>query len=1170
MLRKLGSLVSVLIFCSFAASISVIAFAQSATSGAIGGVIADQHGALVAAATVTVTNTATSAVRTDVTNGAGLYRITALEPGTYTVTVVARGFQTYKEAQVPVTVGGYTEISPKLTIGNVAQTVEVTDEAPVMHTDSPEISTVIDQATIDNLPINGRRWSSFALLTPGVVSNGDGFGLLSFRGISYLLNNNTVDGADDNQAYFSEARGRTRASYAVSQAAVQEFQVNTSNYSAEYGRSAGGVINTVTKSGGNQIHGELFFYDRDTNFGGAVNPYTLLTTPNAAGTYVTTPYNPKDWRKQWGFGVGGPILHDKLFWFYSYDQQKRNFPGTARASDPADTFATANSVLPANESCNAATGTLTVSGVSEAAGTGNRPGAPWGGDWESCQLAAAIGSSYQAAAAFYTQGLGIENSFLGPVPRTGDQVLNFPKLDWQISERNHLALEYNRLRWDSPAGMQTQASNFDGRASFGNDFVKEDFGVARLTTVLNSSLLNTFLFQYGRDFETETSQLPLPNELPMSNNAFGRPPEVEIGFEYDSTGFNIGKPNDLERKALPDERRLQGMDSISWSHGKHDTKFGLDYNHVSDYISNLFNENGEYEEDYSWEFIGDYLHSVLGLGGPNYAANNGGGSYFGYSQGFGNPAGLIATSEYAGFATDNWRITPNLTLTLGVRYEYEYVPGNPVPNVGNLSIGDTVGVPQTANHPDDRNNVGPRVGFSYNVYGNGKTILRGGYGLYYGRIINSNILQTYLESGSPNAQLSFTSLFTTPPKVNPPTSQANNPTSCGPGSTYFDPSTGTVVTIPAFPFIFTNASQIYACEKAINKLPTSTIAYLDPHLQNPQVHEVDLAVEQDLGWNTTFAVTYMGSFGRELDSSNDTNVTDVGNSTVSYTVNNNTTQTALPGTYITLPHGGKNPPLPNGFVYTTTLFTGSTRKNPLYGNILDIASNVNSSYNALSVQLNRRFSQGFSFLTNYTWAHALDFNPYIGTGVPTFNVFDPTNLKKEYGNSSLDVRQRFVLAAVYQPTFHTHGTLRYVTEGWRIAPIVQAQTGLPYSPSVSGSAPGGAFKGINGSGSSANRIDLLGRNQVYNPKTAVVDLRVGKNFSLPGAHLDRFRLELFAEAFNLMNHQNITSVSHGAYSISTGSTNSLNFVQNYGTYLNSNSNTIYSQREIQLAARLHF
>jgi hypothetical protein len=1120
-------LIAVLFLGSYLAPDS-IAFAQSATTGAIGGTIADQNGAILSGATVTVTNVATTAVRSVATSKAGDYRITELEPGTYTLLVTSIGFETYREMQVPVTVGGVTDISPKLTIGNIKETVDVTDEAPLLHTESSAISTVVDQTQIDNLPINGRRWSSFALLTPGVVSNSDGFGLLSFRGISYLLNNSTLDGADDNQAYFSEARGRTRAAYSISQSAVQEFQVNTSNYSAEYGRAAGGVINTVTKSGGNQYHGELFFYDRDNNLGGAVNPYTLLTVPNASGTYVTSPYNPTDWRKQWGFGVGGPLIHDKLFWFYSYDQQKRNFPGTGRASDPADTFASANSTPAAGESCNASTGTLTVNGVAEGAGTGNRPGAPWGGDWESCQLASAIGSTYQAGAAYYTLGLGIMNTFLGTVPRTGDQIINFPKLDWQITERNHLAVEYSRFRWDSPAGMETEASNFDGRASFGNDFVKEDVGIARLTTILNDHLVNNFLFQYGRDLETEFSQTPLPNELPLSNNQFSRPPNVEIGFEYDQQGFNIGKPDDLERRALPDERRLQGMDSVSWSHGKHLTKFGLDYNHVSDYISNLFNENGTYEEDYSWEFIGDYLHSVLGLGGANYAASNGGGSYFGFGQGFGNAAALIATDEYAGFLTDDWRITPQLTLTIGVRYEYQYIPPSPTPNPN---------LPQTFGHPDDRNNVGPRVGFSYNMYGTGKTILRGGYGMYYGLVPNANILQTYLESGGPNAQISFSGLYTDG--------------HCG----------------PVFPTIFTSASQLAGCGSA------STVAYLSPHLQNPQVHEADLAIEQDLGHDTTFALTYMGSFGRELDSSNDTNVNLTGNSTISYTVNNNTTQAVAPGTYITQPHGGKAPPLANGFVYTTTLFTGTNRPNPNYGDILEIASNVNSAYNALAVQLNRRYSHGLSILSNFTWSHAFDFNPYIGTGVPTFNVFDPTDLRKEYGNSSLDVRHRFVFAGIYQPPVHVDGWKKYLADGWRIAPVIQIQNGLPYTPHVSGGTSLGEFKSINGVGSSADRIDILGRNQVTMPKTANVDLRVGKNFYLPDSRFGSYRLEIFAEAFNLMNHQNITSVSDGAYSISSGSgttPNTLNFVQNYGTYLNSNSNNIYSQRQMQLSARLHF
>ena len=285
---------------------------------------------------------------------------------------------------------------------------------------------------------------------------------------------------------------------------MQEFQVNASNYSAEYGRAAGGVINTVTRSGGNAIHGELFFYDRDNNLG-AENPYTTLTT-QVAGTnnFVTYPYKPKDWRKQWGFGAGGPLLRDKLFWFYSYDQSQRNFPGTARASDPTDTFSPADP------------GAARWHSPAPAAASSY-------GDQGACGIQAAFGvSPIRRRASYYEQGLGVIASFLGQVPRHSDQVLNFPKLDWQINDANRLTVQYNRLRYSSPAGVRDQASNFYGRSSFGNDFVKEDFGILRLSTVLSSNKVNSFLFQYGRDFEYESSQTPTPNELPLSTTIPGR------------------------------------------------------------------------------------------------------------------------------------------------------------------------------------------------------------------------------------------------------------------------------------------------------------------------------------------------------------------------------------------------------------------------------------------------------------------------------------------------------------------------------------------------------------------------------------------------------------------------------------------------------------------------
>src|SRR6202042_2658839 len=145
-----------------------------------------------------------------------------------------------------------------------SSTIEVTSGAPLINTTSPGFSNIIDQKVLEDLPVNNYRWSSYALLTPGVVADSNGFGLLSFRGQSTLLNNVTFDGADDNQAFFSEERGRTRVGYSTAKASIQEFQVNTSNYSVEYGRSAGGIVNSVTKSGTNQFHGEGYYYDRDS------------------------------------------------------------------------------------------------------------------------------------------------------------------------------------------------------------------------------------------------------------------------------------------------------------------------------------------------------------------------------------------------------------------------------------------------------------------------------------------------------------------------------------------------------------------------------------------------------------------------------------------------------------------------------------------------------------------------------------------------------------------------------------------------------------------------------------------------------------------------------------------------------------------------------------------
>jgi hypothetical protein len=1222
-------------------SFAPLAFAQSATTGAIGGIVTDAGGARLPNAVITITSLDTQAMRKVKSNSSGEFRIPELTPGAYTASVVVDGFETSVTKEITVTVGNTSTIAPKLNVGSVSDKVEVADTAPPLHLNDSGITTTLDQNTIDNLPINGRRYSDFALLTPGVVSNSDGFGLLSFRGISYLLNNVTVDGADDNQAYFSEARGRTRSSYTITQAAVQEFQVNTSNYSAEYGRAAGGVINTVTKSGSNQLHGELFFYDRDNNIGGAINPYTQIYNFNEATGINPQIVKPKDWRKQYGFGMGGALIHDKLFWFYAFDQEKRNFPGVARTTDPYDLFAIARP-LSGQETCSrqpdsngtfdfgaptfgytspggaVSPGASVTANLSTPTTTGAAAypiGQPYQGNYGACALAAAIAPNtaqgaplpYQQAMAYYNQGLGVLSTFFGNVPRVQDQTINFPKLDYQLNDRTHISAQYNRLRDDSPNGIQTQTSNFYGRGSYGNDFVKADVGIFRVSSVLSNTIVNEFLAQYGRDMESEFPggpfpAGPLPNEVPLVNplspgecsaphggGCLAEAPDLSIGYGYDAAGFDGGISNILSRFALPDERRLQLKDDVTWSFGKHTFKFGLDYNKVSDYINNLYNGYGTYDFDWAYSFIGDYLHATTGLGGTSYAGGgtpNGGdynfGLYSSYSQGYTVPGAngavnnigaryLMATREYAGYATDNWRISPRLTLTLGVRYEYEYIPTNAVPNPlfeGQTAVGNYF--PNTLTKPDDRNNVAPRVGFSYNVFGDGKTTLRGGYGIYFGRIINANVEQSYQNSGGPNSQVNVSGLF------------SDASTATGP------PPLGSGICQIVFPQVVTTYNQSQACAAATNNASSHpSISYLDSHLQNPQVHEADLALEQDLGHGYVFGITYMGSFGRELDSANDVNL-NLGASAIIPFYVNNTVGINPPTPAVALPHGGKPAPLlgPTTLVHVYS----ATRYNPNYYRILRIASNVNSKYNALAFQVNKRFSNNFSVLSNYTWSHALDFNPYIGTGIPGPTQLDPNDQSKDYGNSSLDVRNRFVGAAVYQPPTHFHGALDALLGGWRIAPIVQAQTGLPYTPYVSGS-PHESLSGVrspNGAGGTSGRIDGIRRNQYYRPITVKADARVGKNFSFDVNRygVGRLRLEFFAEAFNLLNHQNITGIQTNAYNLSYGTVNGitpgstaanagtsediLTLQPNFGTYNNSNSNYTYTPRQIQLAARLHF
>jgi hypothetical protein len=329
------------------------------------------------------------------------------------------------------------------------------------------------------------------MTTPGIVADTSGFGLISVRGISTILNNVEIDGADDNQAYYAEERGRTREAYSTSASAVREFAVNTGVYSAEYGRAAGGVVTSVTKSGTNQLHGQAYFYDRESNWN-AFNDFPRSPVLNSTtNTYVSTPIKPEDLRKIYGFTVGGHLIKDKLFWIYTYDQHSRinpivGVPGTRRQpSTRCPRRRCLRASLRPERLCH---------------GRHRRrrrvrlhPGRT-------------AGVSYAQGAALYSAGIAALNTDIGTAPHAGYQEINTPKLDWQVNEKEHVSFLYHRLRWDSPGGVQTASTDHYAFDTHGNDFVKLDYGVTKLTSLITSNISNELLYQYGRELNDEGQQ----------------------------------------------------------------------------------------------------------------------------------------------------------------------------------------------------------------------------------------------------------------------------------------------------------------------------------------------------------------------------------------------------------------------------------------------------------------------------------------------------------------------------------------------------------------------------------------------------------------------------------------------------------------------------------------
>src|SRR5579884_978013 len=741
MLKKIARLVFL------AAAIRFVLPAQNAAgTGGIAGVVTDASGAAIPGATVTVENESKGIRRQLATTDAGVFDAPSLTPAPgYTVTITKAGFATYQARNITVQVGETVSLTPALQVSTSMTKVEVTAEAPVVNGEKTDVSQVVGQLQIQDLPINGRRVDSFVLLTPGVAPDG-AFGLLTFRG-NPAGNSFLTDGIDTTNNFYDENAGRTRT-YNISQDAVQEFQVISSNFNAEYGNASGGVVNTITRSGTNSFHGTAYWFFR--------NRTLEATDPTSNGI------NPPEWRHQAGASIGGPIKKDKLFFFFNGELQRRYFPIVSTNVGNTSMF--------------------NVNGQFVGSGPSNGCNAPA----TAAQCAAAIG---------YIQSRQKPQL----VPRSADVNLLFGKIDYQINERNRWSTEMNYLDFNSPNGIQTQASLTTGNAigNNANTTVFDRTLKSGLTSVLSPNVVNEARFGLFKDRQYDPAS---PSLLP---------PVGPIGLTVNGLS-NLGYATSYPR-LLPSELRLQASDTLSWTSGRHSLKFGVDFQHVEDYIYSLSNQYGTYSYPTLTAFALDFSGNTTGAK-----------DYSSYSQRFGTPTLDLNFKQVGAFVQDEWHITPKLTISPGLRYDYSTIPQ---PAQANPNF------PQTGRIPDHALNLAPRFGIAYQL--NDKTVLRGGYGMFYNRYVSAAVESLFFGNGLYQPSISF--------------------------------SGAAIAAGPVFPnHLATATCPTVAC---------ANITYADSSWRNAYSEQATAAVERQIARDTSLTVSYVWSRGIHITSASDANLT---------------------------------------------------------------------------------------------------------------------------------------------------------------------------------------------------------------------------------------------------------------------------------------------------------
>jgi hypothetical protein len=765
----MSRIVKLFVLCAALAMFSANAWAQSSATAELHVAVKDPGGALVKNATVTATNQARNIEHTLTLTETGEYQFLSLPPGQYTVSVQAPGFGRSVAKNVTITVGQRAELPITLTVAAVESVVDVNSEPELVETQRSAPTQTINQIRIDNLPINGRNYIEFALTdsklardtAPSIgAAPTSGLNVGGQRARSNLVN---VDGAD---AVDNSTNG-IRAT--VSQEAVQEFQIITNGYNAEYGRASGGVINIITRGGTNALHGSAFGYLRNRNIQ-AVNRFSTLKDP----AYT---------RYQTGFTLGGPLKKDKTFYFLSYETTRRNESGyssigansfdlvpfnaaalapfigganfgtimltPAQATFLSSTAGAIAALPPATQAAllGGGVGTLLAKYMIVA---GGGAGVAVNGTMPSLTMAGAVAQGLLTAPYFAGQtpcfsspGVPCANIFPSsgyPLPANfvplQQLVGNFPvhegtsiaslRLDHRLSSSQQLMFRFSASP-STVTGIQVQAQ---GPQSLGlnawsrtsQNTSRDVSGTLQHAWTIGNNKVNEFRFQYSRR--------GLIYNFANATDAAGRPTGSFAGINVPGYAYFGREPFSFVRRS---EQRYQMTDNFSIAHGAHNFKFGADVNYLplkADFTVNfgaVYNFGGLTASSLGFPSAVPSLNipipnispvQAYGLGIPQY-----------FLQGVGNPHDEFSNKTLGVFLQDTWRLKPNLTLNYGVRYDIEFTPTFPAVNAMSQAAQDAFGITQGI--PRDSNNIAPRIGLAWDPWSDGKTVFRASFGMFY-------------------------------------------------------------------------------------------------------------------------------------------------------------------------------------------------------------------------------------------------------------------------------------------------------------------------------------------------------------------------------------------------------------------------------------------------------